>query len=58
MSTDTAPVALAERHDGAEPVVVVAGVADALDVAPGETTAVTVRDDGAVVLEPRGGPGE
>jgi len=33
-------------------------VADALDVAPGETTVVTVRDDGAVVLEPRGGPGE
>ena len=54
-STDTRPVAVAENHADDEPVIVVSGVAEHLDVAPGEPAAVTVRDDGAVVLEPNGG---
>jgi hypothetical protein len=52
-STDTSPVAVAENHGGDEPVIVVGGVAEHLDVAAAEPVPVTVRDDGAVVLEPR-----
>jgi hypothetical protein len=52
-STDTSPVAVAENHGGDEPVIVVGGVAEHLDVAAAEPVPVTVRADGAVVLEPR-----
>ena len=54
-STDTSPVAIAENHGGDEPVIVVGSVAEHLDVAAAEPVPVTVRDDGAVVLEPNGG---
>jgi len=55
-STDTRPVAVAENHGDDEPVIVVGGAAEHLDVAAAEPVPVTVRDDGAVVLEP-GSPG-
>jgi hypothetical protein len=51
----TEPVAFAENHGDDEPVIVVGGAADLLDVDAAEPVPVTVRDDGAVVLEPRGG---
>jgi len=49
----TEPVAYAENHGGDEPVIVVGGAAELLDVDAAEAVPVTVRDDGAVVLEPR-----
>ena len=52
-STDIDPVAIAENHGDDEPVIVVGGAAEHLDVAAAEPVPVTVRDDGAVVLEPR-----
>jgi hypothetical protein len=54
-STDTSPVAYAENHGDDEPVIVVGGAAELLDADAAEPVPVTVRDDGAVVLEPRGG---
>jgi len=52
-STDIDPVAIAENHGDDEPVIVVGGAAELLDVAAAEPVPVSVRDDGAVVLEPR-----
>jgi hypothetical protein len=49
----TEPVAFAENHGDDEPVIVVGGAAELLDVDAAEAVPVTVRDDGAVVLEPR-----